>query len=181
VAAATQKVIEPEMEAQETTLVSPRFDEAAEQRARPVVPLAAESLPASPISTINRVARPTPLLSKKVSWLLAALIGLILTVGAATAIGVNRYRRNQAAAASSPVPTAEPIRVELKPDSIPVESRPVESRPVASGPVEPKRSTAPSSVPAIAVAKPKKVEQRAQQPVSDGKPKARMVDSYNPR
>jgi len=190
VAQAAQKAIRQEVEAEETTLVTPRFDEVAEQMARPVVPLAAESWPTSPAATINSGARPSPLLSKKGLWLLAAFVGLILTVGA-MAIGINSYRRNQAASAPSTAPTAEPIRVELKSDTIPFESRPVESRsneskpvesrPVASRPVEPKRSNAPSSVPAIAMAKPKKVERRAQQPSSDGKPRARMVDSYTPR
>lgn len=175
---APQKAMTPEVEAQETTLSSPRFDEAAAQMARPVVPLAAESLPANSGSKTNRVTYLTPLLSKKGSWLLAAFVGLILTVGA-MAIGIKSYRRNQAASAPSTVPAAEAIRVELKPDPIPVEAKPIASRPVEARPVEEKRSNTPSNAQATAIAKPKKLERRApQQSTSDRNPGARLVDSY---
>jgi hypothetical protein len=158
---AAQKAIRTEVDAPETTLPPPRFDEVAEQQARPVVPLAAEPLSANYVSTTNRGLH-KPLLSKKGSWLLAAFVGLVLTAGA-MAVGVTTYRRSQSVPAQSLVPTAEAVRIELNQD--PRVSQSVSSRAPASR----------SNAPAIAMTK-----KRAQptRPISDGTPRPRLVDSY---
>lgn len=150
------------MDSPENVLSPPRFDELAEQQARPVIPLAAESLSANYNSATNRGLQVTPLLSKKGSWLLAAFVGLILTAGA-MAIGVTTYRRSQSVSTRSLVPTAEAVRIEL--DQEPRVRRSVSSRATAL------RSNAP------AIVKTKKREQTIR-PVVNGNPGARLVDSY---
>ena len=159
---AAQKAIRTEVDAPETTLPPPRFDEVAEQQARPVVPLAAEPLSANYVSTTNRGLQLKPLLSKKGSWLVAAFVGLILTAGA-MAIGVTTYRRSQSIPTQSLAATAEAVSIEF--DQEPRVSRSVGSR----APVV--RSNAPAIV---------TIKKRAQptRPVYDGQPKPRLVDSY---
>lgn len=99
----------------ERTLAAPRFDEAAAQQARPVVPLSEEAVSINLGEQSGRVVQPSSLPSIKGSWLLAAFVGLILGA-VVTAIGVTAYRRSQATSTQSLVPAAEAIRVELNGD-----------------------------------------------------------------
>jgi hypothetical protein len=159
---AAQKAIRTEVDAPETALPPPRFDEAAEQQARPVVPLDAEPLPANYVSTTNRGLQLKPLLSKKGSWLLAAFVGLVLTAGVMT-VGVTTYRRSQSVPTQSLAPTAEAVRIELNQELR--SSRSVSSRAPAS------RSNAPAIVRTIKRAQPTR-------PIYNGTPRPRLVDSY---
>ena len=153
---ATQKVIVPEVDSQETQLPAPRFDEVAEQMARPVVPLSEEVVYAAPDDSTNPRSQFTTLLSRKGSWLLATVIGLVLLAAGAMAIGVNAYRRQQVVSTQSLVPVAEATRIEI--NQVPKSDRASSS----NAPVTPKT---------------KRHVERAQ-PASAGRPRARMVDSY---
>lgn len=153
---ATQKVIAPEVDSQETQLPAPRFDEEAAQMARPVVPLSEEVLSTSPDYSTNLESQLTTLLPRKGAWLLATVVGLVLLAAGAMAIGVNAYRRNQVVSTQSLIPVVEATRMEI--NQVPGSER-----------------ASSSSAPAIP--KTKKHVERAR-PASDGRPRARMVDSY---
>lgn len=163
---APQKAIVPEAASRRTTLPPPRFDEVAEQTARPVVPLAAESVSANPGAATNRGSQRTPLLSKKGLWVLAGFVGLMLTVGA-LAININTYRRSPAVSTESLIPVVDAVQLELNqaPRQAPRPARSSESR----------ESRESSATPVIV-----QTRRRVQpaQPASDGKPRARLVDSY---
>jgi hypothetical protein len=198
-AQASRKVIAPD--ADELTLATPRFDEAAAQQARPVVPLSGNLGFARASNTAVRGADPSYLPAGKGSWLIAALLGLVLGAGA-MAVGVVAYRRDHTTAPSAQplVPAAAAVLPELNQDFRP---RPSASRSVAPAQptvaVESKPEVAdngPAAAPApVAVAPaPKRVKRRsaitsAPSEVvssensdsgqdSSGRPKPRLVDRY---
>ena len=162
---AAQKAIRTDVDSPVTVLPPPRFDEIAEQRARPVVPLAAEPASTNYIAATNRGLQLNPLLSKKGSWLLAAFVGLILTAGA-MAVGISTYRRSQTVPTQSLVPTAEAVRIEL------------DQEPRVSRSVSPRAPTARSNAPAIATIKKRAQPTQSTRPIYDGQPRPRLVDSY---
>ncbi|HVG34240.1 MAG TPA: hypothetical protein VM911_14215 [Pyrinomonadaceae bacterium] len=162
---APQKAIGTEVDSPETILPTPRFDEVAELQARPVVPLAAESLSTNYSSTTNSGSGLKPLLSKKGSWLLAAFVGLMLTAGA-MAIGVTTYRRSQSVPTQSLAATAEAVSVEF--DQAPRVRRSISSRaPVVR-----------SNAPAITTIKRRAQPTPQTRPTYDGQPRPRLVDTY---
>lgn len=153
---AHSKVITVEADLQSRSLSSPRFDEAAAQMARPVVPLNKGFVSASPRSIINPVSQQaSPVLSKKGSWLLAAFVGLILTAGA-MAIGVIANKRSPAASTPALIQIAEAIRIEPN--------------------QEPGRGQSFRSRRAPAATKNNKRVVRRVPPAFDGRPRARLVD-----
>jgi hypothetical protein len=81
------KVVEPKEYSEETSLPTPRFDEAAAQTARPVVPLTDNVVSFNHRSTPFIESQRTTPPQRKGSWLLAALVGLTLAAGA-MALGV---------------------------------------------------------------------------------------------
>lgn len=166
-----QKVIATEVDAQEIELSSPRFDEAAAQMARPVVPLSEQVVSTPHGHSTNPGAQLSALLSGKGSWLMAMVVGLILTAGA-LAIGVTAYRRNQPAPTQSLIPVAEAVRMELN-QAPRLRQQSVSSSSPESRLREPSSSSSPPEIP-----KTKPRVQRAARPASDGRPRARMVDSY---
>jgi hypothetical protein len=186
-AQASRKVIVPEEDLDEATLPSPRFDEAAAQQARPVVPLSGEAVPANPGNRTNGAARHTALPSKMGSWLLAAAVGLILGAGA-MAVGVTAYRRSHATPARSLVPAASVTALELNRDFRPGPS----SRSSAAAAV-PKTAAAddtasnapsdnpppvPKTVKRSRVAVSTSSEDDSNGTDASGKPKPRLVDRY---
>ena len=168
---ATRKAIRTEVGSGNTVLPPPRFDEVAALRARPVVPLTAESPSTNYTAATNSRLPLKPRLSKKGSWLLAALAGLILTVGA-MAVGVTTYRRSQTVPTQPLAPTAEAVRLEL--DQEPRVRRSTGTRATATMRAPASRSSAP------VIVRTKKREQpvRPIRPVADGSSRPRLVDSY---
>jgi hypothetical protein len=168
-----QEVKASRVDSEETTLVTPRFDEQAARMARPVIPLSSEEVSAYPAAhTTTTGARFTT--SRMGAWLLAAVVGLILTVGA-MAIGVTTYRRNQLTSTPSQVTStpslatvADKARLDIKQEfKLKQESKPK---------VEQESGPNPSTIyRAAAVPKPKKPERPVRQ-TDDGRPKARLVD-----
>jgi hypothetical protein len=152
------------VELEETTLPAPHFDEAAEQSARPVVPLSEEVLAANPGAPTNYGSRLTALRQGKGSWLLAAVAGLILAAGA-LAIGVTAYRRNPVISTQALVPVADATRVEMKQEFKPNRSS------VSSAPAAPQVKTSRRVIT-------RQVFPERPSDTSSGRPKARMVDSY---
>lgn len=150
-----QKIIRPEVDSEEPSLSTPRFDEVAARKARPVVPLSAKIVSFNPRHTANLRSGLTALPSRKGLWLLAAFVGVILAAGA-MAIGVTSYQRNQAMDTHSLATVAEATRIEINPDIRPKQSL------STNAPVRPqyKRRT------------------RIAQPVADRRPGPRLVDSY---
>jgi hypothetical protein len=197
-AQASRKVIAPD--ADELTLATPRFDEAAAQQARPVVPLSGDLGFAQASNTAVRGADPSYLPAGKGSWLVAALLGLVLGAGA-MAVGVVAYRRNHTTAPSAQAlaPAAVAVLPELNQDFRP---RPSASRSVAPAQPTVADESKPEVVdngpaapaPVAAAPAPKRVKRR---PVitsapsevvssensdsgqdSSGRPKPRLVDRY---
>lgn len=154
-AQAYQKVIRPEVDSEDPSLSTPRFDEVAAQQARPVVPLSAEVVSFNPRHTTNLSSGLTAPPSRKSLWLLAAVLGVILAAGA-MAIGVTTYRRDQAMDTQSLATVAEATRIEINPDFKPKQSL------RTNIPVRPQYKTRTRIAP----------------PVSDGRPRPRLVDSY---
>jgi len=108
------KVIEPEAYSEETSLPTPRFDEAAAQTARPVVPLSNNAASFNPGNTTFSKSLLTTPRQRKGSWLLAALVGLVMITGA-MAIGVTTayFRHNQTMPSVSLIPATEAIRIDI--------------------------------------------------------------------
>ena len=171
-----ENVITSEVDSEETTLQSPRFDEAAARMARPVVPLSEEVLTTNPGHPTNLSSTRAPLLYAKRSWLLAAVACLILTAGA-MAIGLTAYRRSQVIPPQPLAPVAEAAHVEI--DQYP---RPGQaSRPnTPTIPSQPLRTNTPAIQDTKKRAQPALPARPAvnDRPASTDKSKPRMVDSY---
>jgi hypothetical protein len=150
------KVLEPEEYSEETSLPTPRFDEAAAQTARPVVPLSDNPASFNPDRATFIKSQRAPQPQRKGSWLLAALVGLVMTAGA-MAIGVTTayLRHNQTMPGESLVPAAVATRIDIDQGS----SLTTASR---------QRATS-------AVAKPQRRSHIVRQPVSRN-PGSRLVD-----
>jgi hypothetical protein len=155
VAQAYQKVIRPELDAEEPSLSTPRFDEVAAQQARPVVPLPAEVVSFNPRHSTNLSSGLTAPPSRKGLWLLAAFLGVVLAAGV-MAIGVNTLRRDRAIDTQSLATVAEATRIEINADIRPKQSL------RTNAPVRPQYKRRTPVAP----------------PVSDGRPGPRLVDSY---
>lgn len=150
------KVIEPEAYSEATSLPTPRFDEAAAQTARPVVPLTGNAASFNHGSTTFIDSQRTTPPQRKGSWLLAALVGLSMTAGA-LALGVTTayLRHNQTIPSESLVPAAVVTTIDMNQGSrLTTASRP--------------RATA-------VVSKPKRRVRVPRQPVSRN-PGSRLVD-----
>lgn len=198
-AQASRKVIAPEADPDAITIATPRFDEAAAQQARPVVPLSGDAGYAQVSHATVRRARPSYLPASQGSWLIAAFVGLILGAGA-MALGVVAYRRNHTAVSAprSLVPAVAAVMPELNQDfrvrassrsssaaqpAVASESKPeaVDNGPQAQAPVaaaaEPKRVKRRTVV-TIAPAERASSENNDSGRDSSGKPKPRLVDTY---
>lgn len=173
-----QNVITSEVDSEETTLQSPRFDEVAARMARPVVPLSEEVLSADTGHPANLSSTRAPLLYGKGPWLLAAVACLILTAGA-MAIGLTAYRRNQVVPAQPLAPVAEAARVEIDQYPRPGQASRSSTPAIAGQSLRSNTNTA-------AIQDTKKRVQPARpvrpavtdRPASTDKSKPRMVDSY---
>jgi hypothetical protein len=195
-AQASRKVIVPDVDLEETTLASPRFDETAAQQARPVVPLSKDAGYTQVAQTTVRSAQPSYLPARKGPWLLAAFVGLVLGA-AAMAVGVAAYRRSHAVSTQALSTAAAAERPELNQDFRPrPSSRPVapaqqtvsnEAKPgsgdnasnataaaEAPAPKSVKRRPVTTNAPAESVSS----EDRAAENDSSGKPRPRLVDKY---
>ncbi|HEX8138105.1 MAG TPA: hypothetical protein VF544_10980 [Pyrinomonadaceae bacterium] len=194
-AQASRKVIAPEADLDETTLAAPRFDEAAAQQARPVVPLSSDAgyVPQVSHAAVRR-ARPSYLPANQGSWLIAAFVGLILGAGA-MALGVVAYRRNHTAVpARSLVPAVAAVRPELdqdfraRPSSHSIaptqptvagesQTEAVDNGPTAAAAAEPKRTKRRTVVTSLPAENDASENSDAGQD-SSGKPRPRLVDRY---
>jgi hypothetical protein len=203
-AQASRKVIAPEVDSGEATLVTPRFDEAAAQQARPVVPLSNEGGYTPDGDMTVRSAQPSYLSARKGSWLLAAFVGLILGAGA-MAVGIIAYKRNHAVSARSLVPATAATMPELDQDFRPrpssrhsapaPETVSSETKPSAGDTASNAMAATPATTATVATAPvPKRIKRRpvvtsassengssedgAAANDSSGKPKPRLVDRY---
>ena len=146
-----QNVVTLDMDSEEPTLPTPRFDEVAARMARPVEPLSDE------IAYIHPGHATSPG-SRKGSWLLALAFGVLLAAGA-MAISITAYRRNRLVStqpSQSLAAVAEATKIEINQDHRPKQSLSI------NVPVRP----------------PHKRHSQSARPVFDGRPRARMVSSY---
>lgn len=108
------KVIEPKAYSEETSLPTPRFDEAAAQTARPVVPLANNAASFNHGDTAFFKSQLTTPPQRKGSWLPAALVGLIMTVGAMAIGATTAYlRHNRTMPGQSLIPAAVATSIDI--------------------------------------------------------------------
>ncbi|HEX8145517.1 MAG TPA: hypothetical protein VF553_23310 [Pyrinomonadaceae bacterium] len=154
----SQKVMARGPGSQEKALTTPRFDEAAAQMARPVVPLRDETASDYRSAATSFSLQATRAGRRKGSWLIAALVGLLMAVGA-MAIGVTAYRRNRVVSTRSLAPVADAARIDIDRSYKPVRksSNPVASVSAAPRKIRPRRTT---------------------RSVSSINPGARLVDRY---
>jgi hypothetical protein len=151
------EVIELEVNSEETSLPAPRFDEAASQVARPVVPLPHNAASFDPVVATNSRSWLTIKLQGKRTWLLATIVCLFMAVGA-IAFGVIAYRRSPAVSTQPLIPAADASKIEIDQVSMPARALSSTAR-VAAMPRPVKR-------------------RRSNINVFPGRPKPRLVDSY---
>jgi hypothetical protein len=195
-AQASRKVVAPEADLDEITLAAPRFDEAAAQQARPVVPLSDDAGYATVSHAAVHRARPSYLPASQGSWLIAAFVGLLLGAGA-MALGVVAYRRNHTTVpARSLVPAVAAVMPELNQDfrARPSSRSSSAAQPTVAVESKPEAVENGPQAPVAAAAEPKRVKRRTVVTTappehassenndsgrdSSGKPKPRLVDTY---
>ena len=96
-----------ETEETEATLVAPRFDERAEETARPVIPLSEEAVAEASSVRAGGFGRSRFLTAARPSWLVALLVASLLVGTVLGGFGLRLYQRHRAAAAAAPAPDGQ--------------------------------------------------------------------------